>query len=230
MPQPGLHAILALATRKTFSKQKWFALGATFGALLPDADGYAQAFAVLVQKMEPALAEAIFHRTLTHSLFFAAGLALVFYLISLARGGESLRNFGFGLAVGIAVLHSFVDIFAWFDGVGLLWPIWSVNLWSGVELPEIVKNLLRSGNFIAFALYFGYLATLARRAQSNSDYLPRLRVYTYIQAGLAIVFTIFAFIATEKAYNIPDGVAFLFFAYPNVLWVTWRMRDTIEAA
>lgn len=230
MPQPGLHAVLGLATRKTFSKKPWFALGLTFGALLPDADGYAQAFAVLVQKMDSAAAEAIFHRTLTHSLLFALGIALLFHLISLARGGESLRTFGYGLATGIAVLHIFVDIFAWFDGVGILWPFWSVNLWGWVSLPELAKNLLRSGNFLAFALYFAYLAALARQARSNADYLSRLRLYTYIQVGLGIAFTIFAFIVSEKTYNIPDGVAFLFFAYPNALWVTWRMRETINAA
>ena len=52
MPQPGVHAVLALATRKSFSTKKWFALGLVFGAMPPDADGYAQAYGVLVQKMD----------------------------------------------------------------------------------------------------------------------------------------------------------------------------------
>jgi membrane-bound metal-dependent hydrolase YbcI (DUF457 family) len=229
MPQPGLHAVLALATRKTFSTQKWFALGLTFGALLPDADGYPQAYAVLVNKMDPIEAEAIFHRTLTHSLFFAVALSLLFYLISLYRGGRSLRTFGFGLSTGMAVLHIFVDIFAWFDGVGILWPLWSVNLWGWLELSDIVKNLLRSANFLAFGIYFVYLASLARHARVNDDYLPRLRLYTYAQFGLGIVFTILAVFIPTKSYNIPDGAVFLFWAFPNVLWVTWKMREAIEA-
>jgi len=230
MPQPGIHAVLALATRKKFSIKHWFAMGLTFGALLPDADGYAQAFAVLVQKMDPVVAEATFHRTLTHSWFFAAAIALLFYLISLARGGESLRTFGYGLATGMAVLHTFVDIFAWFDGVGVLWPLWSVNLWGWITLPVVVKNLLRAANFLAFAGFFAYLASLARGAKSNSAYLPRLRTYMYIQLALGVVFTILALVMTEKSYNFPDGIAFLFFAYPNALWVTWKMKDTIEAS
>ena len=230
MPQPGLHAILALSTRKVFSKQKWFALGLTFGALLPDADGYPQAFAVLVNKTDPEVAEAIFHRTLTHSLFFAAGIALLFYLVSLFLGGQSLRSFGFGLATGIAVLHIFVDIFAWFDGVGILWPIWSINLWESVHLPDIVKNLLRAANFLAFGLFFTYLASLARRSQLNTEYLPRLRLYTIIQFVLAAIFTVLSFVLSVKSYNVPDGAVFLFWAYPNALWVTWQMRATIEAA
>jgi len=230
MPQPGLHAVLALATRNSFSKQHWFALGLTFGALLPDADGYPQAFAVLVGKMDPIQAEAIYHRTLTHSLFFALAVGLAFYLVSLVRGGRSLRTFGWGMATGIALIHIFVDIFAWFDGVGILWPLWSINLWGWVTLPEVVKNLLRAGNFLAFAAFFAYLAALARRAQTDISYLARLRLYTYIELGLGILFTVLAFMLSVKTYNIPDGAIFLFWAYPNALWVTWKMRETIEEA
>ena len=64
----------------------------------------------------------------------------------------------------------------------------------------------------------------------NANYLPRLRLYTYVQFGLAVVFTILAVILPVKSYNIPDGAVFLFWAYPNALWVTWRMRETIETA
>jgi membrane-bound metal-dependent hydrolase YbcI (DUF457 family) len=230
MPQPGLHAVLALATRKSFSRQSWFALGLAFGALVPDADGYPQAFAILVNKMDPVEAEAIFHRTLTHSLLFAAAVILIFYLISLVRGGQGLRTFGLGMGTGIAVLHILPDIFAWFDGVGILWPFWSINLWSWLTLPEIVQKLLRAGNFYALAAYFYYLLVLARRAGSDGTYLPRLRLYTVLQAGLGALFTVLAFVLSVKSYNVPDGAAFLFWAYPNALWVTWRMRATIESA
>jgi membrane-bound metal-dependent hydrolase YbcI (DUF457 family) len=230
MAQPGLHAILALATRKTFSKQRWFALGLTFGALIPDADSYPQAFAILLSRMDPIQAEEIFHRTLTHSLFFALAVGLAFYLVSLVRGGPALRTFGWGLATGIAVLHILVDIFTWFDGVGILWPFWSINLWAWLTLPEVVKNLIRAGNFLAFAAYFAYLAAIARRSPANLHYLPRLRLYTYAQLGLGVVFTALAFVLSAKTYNLLDGAVFLFLAYPNALWVTWRMRETIEGA
>ena len=229
MPQTGLHAVLSLATRKTFSKQHWFALGQTFGALTPDADSYPQAFAIILGKMDPIKAEEIFHRTLTHSLFFALAVGVAFYLVSLVRGGHSLRTFGLGMATGIAALHIFVDIFAWFDGVGILWPIWSINLWAWLTLPEVVKNLVRAGNFLSFAAYFAYLAVLARRTQVNTDYLPRLRLYTYAQLGLGVVFAVLTFVLSAKTYNLPDGMVFLFLAYPNAVWVTWRMKETIEA-
>ena len=87
---------------------------------------------------------------------------------------------------------------------------------------------MRAGNFWAFAGYFAYLSTLARKFATNTGYLQRLKAYTYSQVGLGVIFTVLAFALTTKTYNIPDGAAFLFLAYPNALWVTWRMRETIE--
>jgi len=230
MPQPGIHAILAVAARTRISTRRWFPLGLALGSLLPDADSYAQADGVLVQGLDAHTAEALYHRTLTHSLFFAAGLAVLLYLLSLVRGGEPLRLFGAGLATGMAVFHTLPDVLAWFDGVGVLWPLWSVNLWSWFEPPEIVVKLLRAANFWAFALYFAYLAGLARRSGKNLEYLSRLRRYTYLLAALGAVFTALAFLLPTPAYNLPDGAAYLFLGYPMCLWVTWRMRETIEAA
>jgi membrane-bound metal-dependent hydrolase YbcI (DUF457 family) len=230
MPQTGLHAALALATRKTFSKQRWFALGLTFGALTPDADSYPQAFAIILGKMDPLKAQEIFHRTLAHSLLFALAVGVGFYIVSLASGAPSLRKFGLGMATGIAALHVFVDIFAWFDAVGILWPLWSINLWAWLTPSELIKNIIRAGNFLAFAAYFAYLAVIARRAKTNTSYLPRLRLYTYAQLGFGAVLVVLAFLLSANTYNFPDGTVYLFLAYPNAIWVTWRMRESIEAA
>lgn len=120
MPHPGFHAAIALSVRKTFSTKQWFALGLVFGSMLPDADSYPQAFAILVRGMEPHAAEAVFHRTFTHTLFFPAAVALIFLLIYAFKRDVSLLNFGLGMATGSAVLHSLVDILGFFDGVGLL--------------------------------------------------------------------------------------------------------------
>ena len=111
-----------------------------------------------------------------------------------------------------------------------LWPLWSVNLWGWLTLPEVIRNLLRAGDFWAFALYFAYLASVARKAGTDADYLPRLRLYTYVQLGLGLIFTVLALLLPYKTYNTLDGAAFLFWAFPNALWVTWRMRATIEVS
>jgi len=228
MPQPGLHGALALASRRIFPRQRWFSLGLTFGALVPDVDSYAQAFAVIAGTMNSVQAEALYHRTLTHSLFFAIGVTAVFSLLSVLRGGTTVRSFGLGVGTGMALLHIIIDIFAWFDGVGILWPLWSLNLWKWVTLSDVVTNLLRAGNFYAFALYFAYLMALARGSKTDAGYLPRLRLYALIQLGLGIIFTFLAAVLSAQRYNVPDGAVFLFWAYPNALWVTWRMRATIE--
>jgi membrane-bound metal-dependent hydrolase YbcI (DUF457 family) len=229
MPHPGFHGILALVARKTFSRKHWFGLGLVFGSMVPDADGYPQAFAIMVQRVDPHAAEATFHRTFTHTLFFPLAIALIFLLIHLVRQDQTLLNFGLGMATGSAVLHSLVDILGFFDGVGLLWPIWSINLYSNVQLTDHQVQMLRSVNFLAFSLYFGYLLMLARKANTNTDYTPRLQNYIYVQAALFVLFFAATFILPFQTYNTIDGAVFLFVAFPNVLWVTWKMRNTIEA-
>jgi membrane-bound metal-dependent hydrolase YbcI (DUF457 family) len=112
--------------------------------------------------MDPDTTEAIYHRTLTHSLFFALAVAIIFYLLSLVLSRSEIGTFGFGLATGMALLHTVIDIFAWFDAVGVFWPLWSIDLWGWFTTPEIISNLLRAGNFFAFAAYFAYLSMLAR--------------------------------------------------------------------
>jgi hypothetical protein len=144
--------------------------------------------------------------------------------------GKDLNNFGLGAATGLVLLHIFVDIFIWFNGVGILWPFWSINLWEWITLSGPVQNLIRAGNFYAFAAYFAYLAIIAGRARSDIGYLPRLRLYSYAQLGIGIIFTVLAFALPTSTYNLVDGAILLLLAYPNALWVTWRMRNTIEVA
>ncbi len=229
MPHPGFHGVLALATRKTFSQKNWFALGLVFGSMIADADGYLQAFATIVLKMDPKLADDTYHRTFTHTLFFPLGILLIFLLIHLFKREQNILNFGFGMALGSALLHSLLDILGFFDGVGILWPYFSVNFWSNVHLSEIQKQLLRSVNFLAFGGFLWYLIALAQKTKTSLNYVATLKIYLYLQGLLFVVFIALAFILPFKTYNIIDGAVFLFVAFPNVLLATWKMRETIEA-
>jgi membrane-bound metal-dependent hydrolase YbcI (DUF457 family) len=228
MPQPGVHAVLALAVRKPFLKRRWFALGLVFGAMLPDADGYAQAYGVLVQGLAGHTAEAIYHRTLTHSFFFAAALLGIFWLVSVLRRDQRWFTFGLGLSTGVAFLHILPDIFIWFDGVELLWPLGGVDLWAGFTMPDRLSQLLQAGNYWAFLWYFTYLGSLARKAKTDTEYLSHLRRWMYLQGSLAVILTVLTFVLPPTSFNTPSGALFLLVAFPNVLWVTWRMRETIE--
>jgi membrane-bound metal-dependent hydrolase YbcI (DUF457 family) len=228
MPHPGFHAAIALATRKVFSQKQWFALGLVFGSMLADLDGYPQAFAIMLQGMDPNVAEETFHRTFTHTLFFPLGILLIFLLIYLFKREQNILNFGLGLSLGSALLHSLLDILGFFDGVGILWPYVSINLWSSIHLSELQRQLLRSVNFLAFGLYLWYLASLAGKNKTDTDHAPRVKLYAYIQLALFVLFAALAFMLPFKTYNTIDGALLLFFAFPNALWSTWKMRRTIE--
>jgi hypothetical protein len=197
--------------------------------MLPDLDGYAQAVAVSIAKVDPQVADRVFHRTATHSLLFAMVLAVLFWLASKVKNSPYIANFGYGLATGVAILHGLPDVLAWFDGVGVLWPFFSVNLWGWVQLSDTAENLLHAGNFIAFGLYFGYLMSLARQSGTCASYLPRLHIYTWIQLSLGALFVVLALTLPLKTYSVLDGAVLLLFAFPNALWVTWRAQEAIEA-
>ncbi len=203
-------------------------MGLMAGALLPDLDTYPQGIAVVLG-MDPARAEALFHRTLTHSLFFAIGVALALAGSARLRGDRAQMAFAGGWLLGSVGLHILPDLLAWFDGVGILWPLWSVNLWAGVALPHPVPNLLRAMNFYAFAAYLFALGKEARRRGMNRRGLISLRKEVKVQLGLGALFTPLALLLPTSQYNLLDGAAFLLWAYPRVLWITWRMRSVIEA-
>lgn len=229
MPQPGIHAILALSCRNKISSRPWFALGLVFGSVLPDLDGYASAVAVLLFKMEPSTAESLYHRTWSHSVFFALSVGLFCWLLSLFKGGSSLKTFGIALTIGMIVFHIIPDILIWFDKVGIFWPFISIDLWQNHQPIRYEHSVLQAGNFLAFAAYFGYLQALARRSATNADYHQRLGIYLWTQLVLGASFMVLAFVLLEPAFTRWSGTALLLFAFPNALWVTWTMRQTIEA-
>jgi len=121
----------------------------------------------------------------------------------------------------MAVFHILPDILLWFDGVGILWPFASIDLWRGVHLGETAQNLLRAGNFAAFAVY---LSLLSRLLPDES-----VKRCAWVQWGLAGLFGIAALVLPRKTYNLCDGAALLLFAYPSTLWLTWKHRQALEA-
>jgi hypothetical protein len=228
MPQPGLHGILALATRKAFSKARGFATGLAFGSMLPDMDAYPQAFAFLVLGMDSGAAYRACHRTFTHTLFVPLALAIVVYALSTKASLRRLRAPGLGIAVGMALLHDVPDIVGWFHRVDILWPVWSLDLWGGARLPERAISLFRASNFLSLALYFACLFWLAKRTRTSEAYRPRLRRHALAQLTIGLFLCLVAFLAPAGTYNVVDGALYLSVGLPAAFGVTWRMRDTIE--
>ncbi len=230
MPQVGVHAILAVATRKSFPRRPWFTLGLVFGAQLPNVATLLTLTAVLVQRIPFSAARPLYERSVTHSVFFVAAVMALVLLVGWLRRWPDAPVFAAGLGVGMFVLHILVDAVAWVDSVGILWPFWTFNPWRRVLLPDLITVFLAASEYFAFAAYFIYLRRLSFRYPGNSKYRVRLLQYMWLQTLFGVVMVFLMFSQPLRVFWMTHSFLFLFIAYPNALWVTWRMRRTITAS
>ncbi len=222
MAQAGLHGVAGLSVRRVLpGGLTW---GFVLGNVLPDADMVAM---TVVYPFDLALAYRM-HRTFTHSLSFVLLVVALFYLLSL-RLGPFYRYLGYGLGLGVAA-HIFLDLFLWFDGVELFWPLaYELDLWPWYSPPPMVFKLLRAAEFFFAGLYFLYLSLAAARSGTDLNFAPRLPLLYGLQFALFVVFAGLAFALETKQYLIPFGVVYTFTMLPLVFYVTFRMRETIES-
>ena len=194
MAQAGIHGLIGTAVRKLTPARTWLMLGIVLGSLLPDADNLAVAVATLFKRPTEGL-----HRTFTHSLLAVLLVVIVFYLVGLFTKQSRWTNLGLGLGVGI-LMHILLDLLLWFNGVAILWPFPSwVNLWSGYTAPPWFDKLMMSTEFLFFALFFLGLASIARKHNTDQEYLGKLRIWTWIQVILFVVFTILVYVLQKGA-------------------------------
>jgi len=224
MPQNGIHAIVGVATRKWMPNRDWLLLGLVLGNMFPDLDNFVVAYATLTRAATEGL-----HRTFTHSLFTVAAAMIVFYLIAAITGNRKWNNFGLGFGVGI-LMHILVDLIAWFNGVELLWPIrYELNFWSWFTVPAWLQVLLDTGEFLAFGLFFAVLGSLARRFNTDPGRLGSLRVWTYVEFSLFILFTLlFYFKPAIPLLHTIFGALYLVSMIAAMVIVI-GMRKTVEA-
>ncbi len=221
MAQAGIHGMVAMAVRKWTPSRKWLMLGIVLGNILPDADNIAVAIATLTGQSTEGL-----HRTFTHSLFFVAALILLGYIIAAITKRSTWKNLGVGLGIGV-LMHILLDLLIWFNGVEILWPIPSwINFWGGVTPPVWWSKLMMPTEFLFFALLFLLFAKLARKQHTDTDYLRKLSIWTYIQLALFVVFTVLVY-TMQKGFMTPYGAIYLL-SLGLTFAVTIRMRDTIE--
>jgi membrane-bound metal-dependent hydrolase YbcI (DUF457 family) len=223
MPQAGIHGIVGVALRKRMPRKAWLLLGVVLGNLFPDLDNIAVAVATITKASTEGL-----HRTFTHSLFTVIGLMVLFYLVSLVTKSPWWNNFGIGFGIGI-LMHIILDLFLWFNGVELFWPIrYELNFWSWFIMPSWLNKILMTGEFLAFGLYFLLLVSLGKKQKTDEEYLPKLLIYAYIQFALFLLFTGAVFVMQNEFMTI-YGLFYLlslFFA----IAITFRMIKTVEAA
>jgi len=222
MAQAGIHGMVGAAVRKWLPKREWLLLGVILGNLLPDADNLAVAVATLTGGSTDGL-----HRTFTHSLFFVVLLVAVFFFVSLIAKSKRWNYLGWGLGIGV-LMHILLDLLIWFNGVEILWPLNSwVNLWPNIVMPEWWTKLMLPLENAMLALFFVYLASLARKKGSDQAYLGKLRIWTWVQAALAVIFLVMVF--SMSGYMTIFGAVYLLSLF-LAAGIVIRMRQTIEAS
>jgi membrane-bound metal-dependent hydrolase YbcI (DUF457 family) len=222
MAQAGIHSMVGMAVRKLTPARKWLMLGIVLGNLFPDADNLAVAVATVMGRSTEGL-----HRTFTHSLFFVAAIIIVFYGVAWVSKRGEWGNLGLGLGIGV-LMHILLDLLIWFNGVEILWPLPSwVNLWAGVNPPEWWNKLMMPTESLFFALFFVLLAYTARKRDTDGDYLPKLRIWTWVQGVLFAVFMVMVYMM-ESGFMTIFGAVYLL-SLGLAFGITIRMRDTIEA-
>jgi len=222
MAQAGIHSMVGMAVQKWTPARKWLMLGVVLGNLFPDADNFAVAIATLTGNSTEGL-----HRTFTHSLFFVAAIIIIFYGISLATKKGEWGNLGLGLGIGI-LMHILLDLLIWFNGVEILWPLDSwVNLWEGVTPPEWWIKLMMPVENLFFLLFFLMLASTARKRNKDVDFLPKLRIWTWVQGILFVVFMAMV-LTMDTGFMTIFGAVYLL-SLSLAFGITIRMRETVEA-
>ena len=222
MAQAGIHGLVGMAIRKWTPKKEWLMLGIVFGSMLPDMDALAVAYATLSGMDTHGL-----HRTFSHSIFFALGLALVFYLVSITTKRPRIGNLGLGFGIGIT-LHALLDLVIWFRGVELFWPFYGeINFWSWYTMPDWWYSKFESAiEFLLIAVFFLLLASLARKQGTDGEFLKKLKTWTWIQFGLFAIFLVLVY--TWSGYFMIYGALYIL-SLGLALGITARMRKTIEA-
>ena len=221
MAQAGIHSLLGVSVKKWTPERTWLMLGILLGSLLPDADNLAVAVATVAKLPTDGL-----HRTFTHSLFTIAAVVVVFYLVAKLARQPCWNNLGIGMGIGI-LLHIMLDLLIWFNGVAILWPIPSwINFWSGITPPLWFDKLMLSAEFLFFALFFLGLHSIARKQGTDQEYLGKLRLWTWLQAGLFVVFTVLVY-TMQKGLMTPYGLLYLL-SLGLAIGVTIRMRKTVD--
>jgi membrane-bound metal-dependent hydrolase YbcI (DUF457 family) len=222
MAQAGIHGLVGVAVRRWVPARQGLVLGIVLGSFLPDFDNFAVGVATVTGASTQGL-----HRTLTHSLFFALGVVLIFQLVAVGAKRPSYGNLGLGLGLGV-LLHIVLDLLVWFNGVHLLWPLdIYVNLWEGITPPEWFSNLLMPLENLFFAAYFWGLMVLAQRQGTDLDRWGELRMWTAVQLLLFVVFVVLVYTLDRGFLTIYGAAYLLSLGLAAVL--TIRLRQTIEA-
>ena len=78
-----------------------------------------------------------------------------------------------------------------------------------------------------FVLFFLLLASTARKKDTDISFLPKLRIWTWVQAALFVIFLVLVF-TMDSGFTTIFGAVYLL-SLGLVFGITIRMRNTVEA-
>jgi membrane-bound metal-dependent hydrolase YbcI (DUF457 family) len=205
-------------------QRKWLLPGVVLGNMFPDLDNLAVAYATLTRVDAHGL-----HRTFTHSIFAILAVIVLFYLIAALTKDRRWNNFGVGFGVGI-LMHILLDLVLWFNGVELLWPIrYELNFWSWFVMPDWLKIILDTGEFLALGLYLLLLTSLARQQNTDAQRQGLSKTWAYVEFALFILFTVLFFSAGAEGLSYTIFGALYLLSLVVGIVITIRMRRTVES-
>ena len=111
MAQAGLHAAVGYQMRRIIPYEKRLFPALIFGSMLPDLDIIVVAIGSLFYPLIHA--EAMFHRTFSHSFFTIIFIFLLFAILSELKKKPFLKSIGKGIAIGM-LSHLLMDTLLWF--------------------------------------------------------------------------------------------------------------------
>ena len=78
-----------------------------------------------------------------------------------------------------------------------------------------------------FMLFFLLLASTARNKNTDENYLPKLRIWTWLQGIIFVIFLVLVF-TLDSSFMTIFGAVYLF-SLILAFFITIRMRITVEA-
>ena len=226
MAQAGLHAAVGYTMIRVIPYEKRIFPALIFGAMLPDIDIIVVALASLFYPISQA--EAIFHRTFTHSFFTLIFVFLLFAILSELKKRPVFKSIGKGIALGM-LTHLLIDTFLWFRQIDLLWPLplEPINLWRFFEAPTIVIQILLIFEFFCFRWYAWFLITQHLKTPVNESwFIKYLNIWKNCVTFIFLFFIILLF-WNPPSFNILFGIAYI----PSLimaLFSTYMSRNALE--
>jgi len=226
MAQAGLHAAAAYQLKRVIPYEKRLFPSLIFGAMLPDLDIIVVALASLFYPISQA--EAIFHRTFSHSFFTLIFIYLFSAILSELKKKPVLKSAGKGIALGM-LTHLLIDTLIWFRQIDLLWPLplQPVNLWYFWETPPLAIQILLIFEFFCFRWYAWFLITQHLKAPGNQSWFVKyLNIWKNLGTYIFLFFIIML-IWNPSFFNILFGIAYI----PSLimaLFSTYVSRDALE--